>query len=97
MTSKQTVHIDNCWKWEFLNRNIIRKQYFSANAYLYVVNENLDETIGADVLALLVATITDVWHQVLSLVSTSDTVIDTLRISPVWLRQSRSGNLLGFT
>ena len=71
-------------------------KYLSANTYLHIVDKNLDETIRADVLALLVATITDVWHQELTLVSTTDAVVNTLWLSPAWLRQNRSVNYLMF-
>ena len=62
-------------------RSVLHEQHFEV---LDVVDENLDETVRADVLALLVATITDVRHQVLTLVATSHAIVDTLWLSPAW-------------
>jgi len=61
--------------------SVLHEQHFEI---LDIVDKNLDETVRADVLSLLVATITDVWHQELSLVSTTDAIVDTLGLSPAW-------------
>lgn len=37
---------------------------------------------------LLVATITNIWHQILALESAPNSVIDTLGLSPTWLNKT---------
>lgn len=50
-----------------------------------VVDKELPEAGGQHVLGLLVATITDVWHQHLALESPTDPVVNTSGLPPVLL------------
>jgi len=52
---------------------------------LDVVHEELLESVGADVLRVLVCPVANVGHFVLALVAPSHPVVDTLRLPPVWL------------
>lgn len=52
----------------------------------HVVNENFAEAVGQDVLGLLVASITDVGHQVLALEAPPHPVVNTFRFPPVGLQ-----------
>lgn len=54
-----------------------------------VVDGELLESIGEHVAGLGVRTITDVGHQVLALEATSDTIVNTFRLTPVFLKIER--------
>ena len=58
--------------------------------YLDVVNEELFESIRTGVPGLLGSTITDVWHQVLTLEPSSHPVVNTLWSPPVFLQMTFS-------
>lgn len=51
-----------------------------------IVDGELLETTGEHVACLSVGSVTDVWHQVLSLKTTSDTIVNTFRFTPVLLK-----------
>lgn len=54
--------------------------------YLHVVDKYFAESSWKHVTSLLVATITDVGHKVLSLETPSYSVVDTLGLPPVTLK-----------
>jgi len=63
-----------------------RSVHHQQNLQLFdVVNDELLEPIGADVLRLLVGSVADVWHLVLTLVAPAYAIVDTLRLPPAWL------------
>ena len=62
--------------------------YFRHATHLEVVDENLPEAVGQHVLGGLVGAVTDVWHLVHSLETTTDPVVDTLGSTPVTLHLS---------
>ena len=51
--------------------------------HLNVVNNNFPEAIGKHVLGAFGRTITNLWHKVLSLELPADSVVNTLRSTPV--------------
>ena len=54
-----------------------------------IVDEELPESGGQHVLGLLVATITNVWPQHLTLESPADPVVNTPGLPPVFLKESQ--------
>lgn len=58
--------------------------------YLEVVDEDFAEAIREHVAGLAVATVTDVWHQVLPLETPTHPVVDTFRFTPVTLHKRRN-------
>jgi hypothetical protein len=51
-----------------------------------IVDNEFLESIGEHMSSLCVWSISDVWHQVLSLKATTDTVINTFWLTPAWLQ-----------
>lgn len=54
---------------------------------LDIVHQELLEAVGQHVLGLLVATVTDVGHQHLTLEPPADPVVNTSGLTPVFLRE----------
>ena len=54
-------------------------------AHLDVVDDELLETVWANVSGLGVGAVTDLWHQVETLEASADTIVNTLWLSPVGL------------
>lgn len=60
--------------------------HFNSKTYLDVVNEHFAKAVWQHVLGLLGRSITNVWHKNLALEAPSDSVVNTLRLSPAWLQ-----------
>lgn len=56
------------------------------NTYLDIVHQNFAESSRQHVLGLLVATVTDVGHEILALEPPAHPVVNTFRFSPVALQ-----------
>jgi hypothetical protein len=54
-----------------------------------VVDDELLEAVGEHMTCFSVGAITDVWHQVLALETTSDTIVNTLGFTPVLLKMRK--------
>lgn len=61
---------------------VLHQQHFQ---FLNVVHQEFLESGRQHMTGTFVWAITNVWHQVLALETTTDTVIDTLGLTPVWL------------
>ena len=55
--------------------------------YLDIVNQEFPETTRKEMLGLLGTAITNVWHTLLALESTANTVVNTLGFTPVRLQE----------
>jgi len=63
-------------------RSVHHQQHFEL---FDVMHQTFLEPVRTHVLRFLVGAVTNVWHQILALVTTSNSVIDTLRFPPVRL------------
>jgi hypothetical protein len=63
--------------------------WHNKNSHPDIVHKKLLEAIGTDVLGLLVGSVSDIWHQKLSLKFPPHSVINTLGPTPVWLTIKR--------
>ena len=55
------------------------------STHLDIINDKLVESVWHDVLGLFVASITDAGHPSLTSESSSHWVVNTFRLTPVWL------------
>ncbi len=66
--------------------NVISLIELRATSYLDIVNNKFLKAIRHHVSCPLVAAITNAWHQILPLKSSSNSVVNTLWLSPVFLK-----------
>lgn len=69
----------------FTVSTLIYKWYWY-NTYSDVVHKEFFEAIRKHMFGLFCRTVTNIWHQILSLESPPHTVINTFRFTPVWLQ-----------
>lgn len=80
----------------FTVSTLIYKWYWY-NTYSDVVHKEFFEAIRKHMFGLFCRTVTNIWHQILSLESPPHTVINTFRFTPVWLEEKDSIiNILSF-
>jgi len=60
----------------------------------HVVNQKFLETIRTDVLGVLIASVTNIWHFVLALEASSHSVVNTLWFPPVGLHAEEVNRLM---
>lgn len=59
----------------------------------HVVDQELLEAVGEHMAGALVRSVTDVWHQVLTLEATAHSVVNTFRLTPVGLQTKKEDSI----